>query len=107
MNITANYFGNPIALGRRTTVFSNEILFFEGDINYTWIHYSINSHKKVLAKTLSEIEDKTNAENFVRVSRKHLVNRKFIVEIGRDFVMLSDKTILPISRRRRRDLSND
>lgn len=102
MNDTANYFGNPIILGRHTTVFSNEILFFEGDINYTWIHYAIKSSKKVLAKTLSEIEEKTQSENFVRVSRKHLVNRKFIVEIGRDFVMLSDNTVLPLSRRRRK-----
>ena len=102
MNITANYFGSPINLGRHNTVFSNEILFFEGDVNYTWIHYSSDANKKVLAKTLSEIEEKTQAENFVRVSRKHLVNRKFIVEIGRDFVMLSDNTILPVSRRRRK-----
>lgn len=102
MNITANYFGNPIILGKYITLFSNEILFFEGDINYTWIHYSINSHKKVLAKTLSEIEDKVKSESFVRVSRKHLVNRKFIVEVGRDFVLLSDKTVLPVSRRRRK-----
>lgn len=102
MNITANYFGNPIILGRNTTFFSNEILFFEGDVNYTWIHFAINSSKKVLAKTLSEIEEKTQSENFVRVSRKHLVNRKFIVEIGRDFVMLSDSTVLPVSRRRRK-----
>jgi DNA-binding LytR/AlgR family response regulator len=104
MNTTANYFGNPIILGKYTTLFSNEILFFEGDINYTWIHYSINSNKKVLSKTLSEIEGKISSENFVRVSRKHLVNRKFIVEIGKDFLVLSDKTVLPISRRRRRIL---
>lgn len=102
MKITANYFGNPINLGKYMTLFSNEILFFEGDINYTWIHYSINSSKKVLAKTLSEIEDKINSDNFVRVSRKHLVNRKFITEIGRDYVLLSDNTVLPVARRRRK-----
>lgn len=107
MNITANYFGNPINLGKYTTLFSNEILFFEGDINYTWIHYSMNSNKKVLAKTLSDIEDKVNADNFVRVSRKHLVNRKFIVEVGRDFVLLSDKTVLPVSRRRRKEVNRN
>jgi DNA-binding LytR/AlgR family response regulator len=104
MNITANYFGNPIVLGKYTTLFSNEILFFEGDINYTWIHYSVNSSKKVLSKTLSDIEEKINSDNFVRVSRKHLVNRKFIVEVGKNFVVLSDNTVLPISRRRRRVL---
>jgi DNA-binding LytR/AlgR family response regulator len=107
MNITANYFGNPIILGKYTTLFSNEILFFEGDINYTWIHYSMSSSKKVLSKTLSEVEEKVNSDNFVRVSRKHLVNRKFIVEIGKGYVVLSDKTVLPVSRRRRREVSRD
>jgi DNA-binding LytR/AlgR family response regulator len=102
MNITANYFGNPIILGKYMTLFSNEILFFEGDINYTWIHYSINSSKKVLAKTLSEIEDRINSAIFVRVSRKHLVNRKFIIEFGTDYVLLSDNTVLPVARRRRK-----
>jgi DNA-binding LytR/AlgR family response regulator len=102
MNITTNYFGNPIILGKYMTLFSNEILFFEGDINYTWIHYSINSNKKILAKTLSEIEDRINSDNFLRVSRKHLVNRKFITEFGRDYVLLSDDTILPVARRRRK-----
>jgi hypothetical protein len=101
MNITANFSGSSILLDRKTRVFSNEILFFEGELNYTWIHYSIKSKKKILAKTLAVIEDKVNSGNFVRVSRKHLVNRKYIVEVGHDFVILSDKTILPISRRRR------
>jgi DNA-binding LytR/AlgR family response regulator len=107
MNITANYFGSPIILGKYTTLFSNEILFFEGDINYTWVHYSMNSSKKVLAKTLSEIEDKVNADSFIRVSRKHLVNRKFIVEVGKGFVLLSDKTVLPVSRRRRKEVGRN
>ncbi len=71
MNITANFSGSSILLDRKTRVFSNEILFFEGDINYTWIHYAISSNKKLLAKTLLEIEGKIQAENFVRVSRKH------------------------------------
>lgn len=32
---TANRFGTPLIIGNRTTLYSNEILFFEGDINYT------------------------------------------------------------------------
>ncbi|MES2516874.1 MAG: LytTR family DNA-binding domain-containing protein [Bacteroidota bacterium] len=99
--ITANYFGNPLILGRRTTVFANEVLFFEGDINYTWIHFVVPKHKKVLSKTLHEIESKINSDNFVRVSRKHLVNRKFIVEVRRTHIVLTDGSVLQISRRRR------
>jgi DNA-binding LytR/AlgR family response regulator len=95
-----NYFGSPLILGNKTKLFANEILFFEGDVNYTWIHFH-SGKLRVIAKTLLHIEGKTSSENFIRVSRKHLVNRKFIAEINRDFVVLSDKTVLPISRRRR------
>lgn len=96
-----NYFETPLIIGIRTKLFSNEILFFEGDINYTWIHF-ISGKQTVIARTLLFIEQKTNTENFVRINRKYLVNRKFIVEVGDGFVVLSDKTVLPISRRRKR-----
>lgn len=96
-----NYFGTPLIIGNRTKLFSNEILFFEGDVNYTWIHFK-SGKQTVIARTLLFIEQKTDTENFVRINRKYLVNRKFIVEVGNDFVVLTDKTVLPISRRRKR-----
>lgn len=97
---TANFFGTPLIIGNRTTLYSDEILFFEGDVNYTRIHF-ISGKQTVIARTLLFIEQKTNAENFVRINRKYLVNRKFIEEIGDGFVVLIDKTVLPISRRKR------
>ena len=100
--ITANLFGTPLIIGNRTMVYSNEILFFEGDINYTWIHFT-SGKQQVIARTLLYIEQKTDTENFIRISRKYLVNRKFIMEIKEGFVVLSDKTVLPISRRRKRE----
>ena len=103
MIASINYFGNSLTLGLRTKVYTHEILFFEGDINYTWIHFK-SGKQKIIARTLLYIQQKTNAENFARVSRKHLVNRKFIVEVGRDFLVLADSTILPISRRRKQVL---
>ena len=102
---TTNYFGNPFVLGKFTTIFANEILYFEGEINYTHIHLTTGK-PKMLAKTLLTIENTIDSENFVRISRKHLVNRKFIVEVGRDFVVLSNDLMLPIARRRRGVLMN-
>jgi len=100
---TVNRLGIPLIIGSRTTtLYSNEILFFEGDINYTWIHFISGKHK-IVARTLLYIEQKTASEIFTRISRKHLVNRKFIVEVGDDFVVLSDKIVLPIARRRKRE----
>ena len=97
---TANFFGNPFILGKFTTYFANEILYFEGEVNYTHIHL-ITGKQKLLAKTLLTIENTIASDAFVRISRKHLVNRKFITEVGRDFVVLSNNLMLPIARRRR------
>jgi DNA-binding LytR/AlgR family response regulator len=97
-----NYFGSPLILGNKTRLFTNEILFFEGDVNYTWIHF-ISGKQQVIARTLLHIEQKTETENFIRINRKYLVNRKFIIEIKEGFVVLSDNTVLPISRRRKRE----
>ncbi|MDZ7898574.1 MAG: LytTR family DNA-binding domain-containing protein [Arcicella sp.] len=97
---TTNYFGNPFVLGKYTKLFANEVLYFEGEINYTHIHLS-SGKSKLLAKTLLTIENSIDSTDFIRISRKHLVNRKFIVDFGRDFVLLSDNTILPVARRRR------
>jgi DNA-binding LytR/AlgR family response regulator len=55
----------------------------------------------MLSKTLLTVENIIASDAFVRISRKHLVNRKFIVEVGRDFVVLSNDLMLPIARRRR------
>jgi DNA-binding LytR/AlgR family response regulator len=100
MLTTTNFFGNPFTLGKFTTFFANEILYFEGEVNYTHIHL-ITGKQKMLAKTLLTIENTIASDAFVRISRKHLVNRKFITEVGRDFVVLSNDIMLPIARRRR------
>jgi DNA-binding LytR/AlgR family response regulator len=98
-----NYFGTPLIIGIRTKLYSNEILFFEGEVNYARIHFK-SGKQKMIARTLLYIQNKINTENFIRINRKYLVNRKFITEIGADYVVLTDKTVLPISRRRKRGM---
>ena len=98
--LTANYFGTRLTLGSRTQVYANEILFFEGDVNYARIHFR-TGEQQIIARTLLYIQNRIEPGIFIRINRKYLVNRKFIVEVGDDFVVLVDKTVLPISRRRR------
>ena len=100
MRTYTNSFGNAFILGRHITVYSNEVLYFEGQINYTHIHLT-SGKQKMLTQTLLLVEEKVGKESFVRISRKHLVNRKFITEIGIDYVVLANKLMLPISRRKR------
>lgn len=99
-HIVTNYFGTPLVIGIRTKLYSNEILFFEGEVNYARVHFK-SGKQKMIARTLLYIQNKINTETFIRINRKYLVNRKFIVEVGDDFVVLIDKTVLPISRRRK------
>lgn len=97
---TTNPFGNPCVLSKRTTLFTHEVLYFEGDINYTYIHLTSGKHK-LLSKTLLSIENQVDAAHFIRISRKHIVNKKFIAKMGRSFVVLTNGKILTVSRRRR------
>jgi DNA-binding LytR/AlgR family response regulator len=90
-----------LSIGNRTTIYTDEILFFEGEVNYTWIYFK-SGRRKVVARTLLFVQQKIEENDFARISRKHLVNRKFIQEFRDDFVILLDKTVLPISRRRKR-----
>jgi two-component system LytT family response regulator len=95
-----NYIDIPLDLRTRIKLFADEILFFEADVNYSRIHFK-SGRFTIIARTLLYIQDRTKTENFVRVSRKHLVNAKFITSFIDDFVVLSDKTMLPIARRRK------
>jgi DNA-binding LytR/AlgR family response regulator len=97
---TATYLGEAFKLARNLQLCINEVLYCEGNINYTHIHL-ISGKPKMLARTLMAVESRIASDSFVRISRKHLVNRKFITEIGADYVVMSDKRTLPISRRRR------
>ena len=101
--ITTNYLGEVCKLARNLKLFRNDVLYCEGNVNYTHVHL-ISGKPKMLARTLLTVENRISSDSFVRISRKHLVNRKFITEIGVDYVVLSNDLILPISRRRRGSL---
>ncbi|NBA74394.1 hypothetical protein GOQ04_02470 [Emticicia sp. ODNR4P] len=88
-----------LSIGRKYFYFSQDIMYFEGSINYTFVHLQ-TGRKDIMAQTIGRVATKTD-EGFVRISRKHLVNRQYIRVVHRDYVELLDKSILPIARRRR------
>jgi DNA-binding LytR/AlgR family response regulator len=100
MKSVSSSFSPFLLIGYRTKVCFNEVLFFEGDINYTRIFFR-NGKSKMISRTLLHVQQRVDANDFVRVSRKHLVNRKFITQINHDNVILVNETALSISRRRR------
>lgn len=88
---------------------TDEIYYAYVDTNYVFIK---KYHSKLITKyTLSRLEEKLSGENFMRISRSHLVNVGKIKEIspffnGRCTITLSDKegTKLQVSRRQSSEL---
>lgn len=79
----------------------NDIIRLEAERNYTRF-FLANNKQFVSAKTLKEYEDILAAHGFIRVHKSHLVNRRCIERYDKKGVLiLSDKTEVEVSRRRR------
>lgn len=84
------YFFNP-----------EEIIRLEGEINYTWFHFS-NRKPLLISKTLKEYEDILNDHGFLRIHKSHLINKEHVVNYTQNGTLtLSDRSQVDISRRRK------
>ena len=84
------YFFNP-----------EEIIRLEGEINYTWFHFS-NRKPLLISRTLKEYEDILNDHGFLRIHKSHLINKVHVVNYTQHGTLtLSDRSQVDISRRRK------
>lgn len=79
------------------------IVRIEADENYSIVHLECGK-KIILAKTLKQFQEMLDPENFVRPSRSHLVNTKFLKSASSTQLILKNGVKLPIARRRKIDL---
>jgi DNA-binding LytR/AlgR family response regulator len=90
-----------ISVGGRTRLFSKDVAYFEADMNYTIIHYTIGN-SKIVATTLGRIQERILDKNtFVRPNRKYLINVGFINNFLQDNLLLQNQLQIHISRRRK------
>ena len=85
---------------KRKKIRVSDILFCEGDINYTIIH--LESGKKITsARELKLFENALSG--FVRIHRKYLVNPYFVYsqDVENLTVTLQKNIVLKVSRRRK------
>jgi len=81
----------------------NDIIHIEGERNYSYIYLS-QGKKKLVTKTLIELEDLLDSKGFYRVHRSHIVNAAHIAVASKGFIVqLSDNTQVPISRRKKKE----
>ena len=80
----------------------NDIIYCEGDQNYTKIHL-VNKEHIMVTKTLKYIEELLPAEVFYRIHKTYLVNLNYVEKYTRTDghkVLLDDGTQLDVANRR-------
>ncbi|MBC8321796.1 MAG: response regulator transcription factor [Bacteroidetes bacterium] len=84
----------------------NDIIRCEADRNYTYLF--VNEQKKHIAsQPMKEFEDILKEFGFIRIHKSHLINMAFIESFDKSdggYVILKDKTELPVSRRKKNEL---
>lgn len=85
---------------------TSEIIRLEGDSNYTHFYF-VNGKKHLSAKTIKEYEEILLPHHFIRLHKSHLINIDFIKYFANEGkVTLEDGTVLPVSRQRKREVSD-
>jgi two-component system LytT family response regulator len=79
-----------------------EISHIQGERNYSYI-YLKGDKKKLVTKTLIELEDLLDSKGFYRSHRSYIVNAAYITDASAGFfVQVSDTLKIPISRRKKK-----
>lgn len=86
---------------KTNTLRESDILYLQGDINYTLIYYK-SGKKELTSRTLLRYQE--SLDDFIRISRKHLVNPQYTVGLERGensmFIKVANNNKLKISRRK-------
>ncbi|MGK0279927.1 MAG: two-component system LytT family response regulator [Litorivivens sp.] len=82
-----------------------DIIHIEGDRNYSLI-YMRNNLKKLVTKTLVDLEELLDYKGFYRCHRSHILNADHITSYSNGiFAVLSNQKKIPISRRKKKPFS--
>lgn len=96
----------PVFLGARTSLLPAQVTHLEAEINYTTV-YTALGQKQILSSTIKTVFEFLKPHgNFIRISKKHVVNMEFVKSTSTDSLTLKNGLTLNPSRRRKRDLCN-
>ena len=79
----------------------DQILYLEGDINYTSFHFR-SQRRTIIAHPLKHFEADLLPWGFLRIHRSHIVNSRFVksANLLDNMLTLVDGTVLRVARRR-------
>jgi two-component system, LytTR family, response regulator len=81
-----------------------DIIRLEANGRYTKF-YLLNKEVVLASRTLGDFEEALSSNEFFRIHEAHIINLLYIDRFhkGNNYVLLSDKTELPLARRRKED----
>ncbi len=82
---------------------AEEIVRCTADINYTLFHF-INGKKFISSRNLGTYFDKLRKFGFVRIHKSHVINPNHVKKIANETVEMIDESVLPVARRRRKEV---
>ena len=95
-----------IKVGGRTKLFSEDVAYFEANVNYTIIHY-YEGKNKIVATTIGQIHERIGEEcGFIRPNRSYLINLQFVDNYQLGELLLQNNLKVNVSRRRKKQLHN-
>lgn len=95
-----------IKVGGRTKLFSEDVAYFEANINYTIIHYYVGKNK-IVATNIGQIQERIGEGcGFIRPNRAYLINLQFVNNYQLGELLLQNDMKVNISRRRIKQLNS-
>jgi two-component system, LytTR family, response regulator len=82
---------------------TNDIIYCESDSNYTTF-FLVKGEKVVISKTLKDVEEILNGEDFFRIHASYLINMKHVSKFTRGdggYVVMSNNQHITVSRKRK------
>ena len=95
-----NHFLLPNRKKKTENILYSDILYLEGNINYTFIHLQ-NGKIKVSPRTLLFHIHNSLDDNFIRIHRAFCMNRSYIQDHDHESLLLTGGMRLAVARRRK------
>ncbi len=93
-----------INVGGRTKLLTKDVAYFEADINYTIIHYTIGKIR-IVATTIGHIQDRIG-DGFIRPNKSFLINLEYINSCLLGELLLQNNLKINMSRRKKNQLTS-
>lgn len=93
--------------GRQVIIYTADLVYLEGDGNYTYLHTS-DGKCYLMSKTLKSYEQVLDGLGFVRIHKSSIVNIKYLTAIFTDpdrYIRLVSGKEIAVSRRKIKDVA--